>query len=207
MGADSSTNSIHVYVFRTNTIQLFSDWKAFPQQWPFRDPSVLISNTGFDAQSVKRMHKEDDAEELQFVAENTRSRAKQQRDEMNVIDNSNFFKQHAEPPVKPGVHSGANVDETLTDESAAAVPSKTPVVYVRRSRAYRLSPTVSYGYCVPTGACTPQGSYLSPQGVVSWSTTKHRGGSNSASLQGTQARQERHKFGHGMGIPGPFFFL
>ena len=88
---------------------------------------MLISNTGFDAQSVKRMHKEDDAEELQFVAENTRARAKQQREEMNVINNSNFLKQQDEPPVTPGAHSGENVDEMQTDESAAAVPSKTPV--------------------------------------------------------------------------------
>jgi hypothetical protein len=46
---------------------------------------------------------------------------------MNVINNSNFLKQQDKPPVMPGAHSGENIDEMQTDESAAAIPSKLPV--------------------------------------------------------------------------------
>ena len=68
MGADASTDSIHVQVFKTKSVQLFSDWKAFPNPWPFQDPSVLKTDTDFDVTHVKHMHNEDDAESLQLVS-------------------------------------------------------------------------------------------------------------------------------------------
>jgi len=41
VGADDSTSSIHVYLFKTNKTKLFADWKAFSIDVPFRNPDVL----------------------------------------------------------------------------------------------------------------------------------------------------------------------
>ena len=72
-GADDSTSSIHVHLFKTNKTELFADWKAFPDDFPFRDPDVLFDKSIFSAKDARRMHQKDDAEEKDFIAANTRS--------------------------------------------------------------------------------------------------------------------------------------
>ena len=61
VGADDSTSSIHVHLFKTNKTELFSDWKAFPDDFPFRDPDVLFDKSIFSAKDARRMHQIDDA--------------------------------------------------------------------------------------------------------------------------------------------------
>jgi len=73
VGADDSTSSIHVHLFKTNKTELFADWKAFPDEFPFRDPDVLFDKSIFSAKDARRMHQKDDAEEKDFIAANTRS--------------------------------------------------------------------------------------------------------------------------------------
>jgi len=36
VGADGSTTSIHVHLFKNRNTELFADWKAFPDEFPFR---------------------------------------------------------------------------------------------------------------------------------------------------------------------------
>ena len=72
------------------------------RKWPFRDPSVLNTDTDFDAIQVKRMHKVDDAESLQLVSDNTRARARQQRENLGVTDNTHLL---AEEQIIPGKHA------------------------------------------------------------------------------------------------------
>ena len=73
VGANDSTSSIHVHLFKTNKTELFSDWKSFPDDFPFRDPDVLFDKSIFSAKDARRMHQIDDAEEKDFIAANTRS--------------------------------------------------------------------------------------------------------------------------------------
>ena len=73
VGADDSTSSIHIHLFKTNKTELFADWKAFPNYFPFRDPDVLFDKCIFSAKDARRMHQKDDAEEKDFIAANTRS--------------------------------------------------------------------------------------------------------------------------------------
>ena len=56
VGADDSTSSIHVHLFKTNKTELFADWKAFPDDFPFRDPDVLFDKSIFSAKDARRMH-------------------------------------------------------------------------------------------------------------------------------------------------------
>jgi len=73
VGADDSTSSIHVHLFKTNKMELFADWKAFPNDFPFRDPDVLFDKSIFSAKDARRMHQKDDAGEKDFIAANTPS--------------------------------------------------------------------------------------------------------------------------------------
>jgi len=73
VGADHSTNSIHVYLFETKKTQLSSDWTAFPDDFSFRDPDVFSDKSIFPAKAAQQMHLEDDTEQKAFVVANTRS--------------------------------------------------------------------------------------------------------------------------------------
>ena len=73
VGTDDSTSSIHVHLFKTNKTELFADWKAFPDDFPFRDPDMLFDKSIFSAKDARRMHQKDDAEEKDFIAANTQS--------------------------------------------------------------------------------------------------------------------------------------
>jgi hypothetical protein len=78
VGFDDSTECILAYIFKTKKIARFSDWKAFPRMFPFRDPDVVVNKRDFTEKDAKAMYTEDASEEQAFVAENTRSRAKSQ---------------------------------------------------------------------------------------------------------------------------------
>jgi len=73
VGANHSTNSIHVYLFETKKTQLSSDWTAFPDDFSFRDPDMLFDKSIFSAKAAQKMHLEDDAEKKAFVVANTQS--------------------------------------------------------------------------------------------------------------------------------------
>jgi len=55
VGADDSTSSIHVHLFKTNKTKLF-DWKVFPDDFPFCDPDMLFDKSIFLAKDARRMH-------------------------------------------------------------------------------------------------------------------------------------------------------
>jgi len=73
VGADDSTSSMHVHLFKTSKTELFADCKAFPDKFPFLDPDVLFDKSIFSAKYARRMHQKDDAEEKDFIAAITRS--------------------------------------------------------------------------------------------------------------------------------------
>jgi len=72
VGADDSTFSIHVHLFKTNKTQLF-DWKVLPDNFPFCDPDMLFDKSIFLAKDARRMHWKDDAQDKDFIAANIRS--------------------------------------------------------------------------------------------------------------------------------------
>ena len=74
VGADDSTSSIHVHLFKTNKTELF-DWKVFPDDFPgpFCSPDMLFDKSIFLAKDARRMHWKDDAQDKDLIAANTRS--------------------------------------------------------------------------------------------------------------------------------------
>ena len=92
---------------------------------------MLNTDTDFDVTHVKRMHKEDDAESLQLVSENTRARAKQQRENLGVTDNTHLL---AEAPISPGTHAASQArtetPATLKQVTGVSAPPFTAGAHV-----------------------------------------------------------------------------
>ena len=68
VGTDDATDAILVYVFKNKTVQRFTDWKAFPRMFPFRDTDVLINKRAFSAKEAMTVHKQDNTEEQESIA-------------------------------------------------------------------------------------------------------------------------------------------
>jgi len=46
-GADDSTSSIYVHLFKNNKTELCADCKIFPDDFPFHDPDMLFDKSMF----------------------------------------------------------------------------------------------------------------------------------------------------------------
>jgi len=68
VGADDTTSSIHVHLFKTNRTEVFADWKAHSDDFSFHDPDVLFDKSIFSAKDARRMHQKDDAEAREMTS-------------------------------------------------------------------------------------------------------------------------------------------
>ena len=57
--SDSATPSVWMFDVISKTVMMVSDFKAYPDQFPMRDPTCLVS-ASFTDKDVQAMHTEDD---------------------------------------------------------------------------------------------------------------------------------------------------
>ena len=121
--ADTQTPTIRMYDIASRTELSVKDFKYYPEQFPFRDPTCLTRTPDALRKELAAMHAEDDADD-QLIAEQLQVRAVT-RSQTEAADRA---REHAIVPVEPTRAQALPAPAALSKAPKAQLPGVTTVL-------------------------------------------------------------------------------